>query len=321
MVINYIDCNKESDLYSFCESKWRTSLIKPHIFDGTSVNDILEGNLNGSHIIHKIFSNDAGGISESRLGILEKIANCLENINIKIPTPIPTVKGHFMEIFDGKPIVTFTYLEGAPCKRNSSDTILAFETLGKIHSQLQGYQINEKDLFVPSFIDLFYKFKEKFNAAKPQSDLVGKVLFLAEKFIENYDVVLNKSSKGLIHGDFGLKHVFKGGSNVGVIDWDYFNSGLLIHDVSRLYDDAIRRNSVPKMDVDLALKSYQSFISFNDADLELAHHSFKYRMLYRSLNLSLKLIDNPNSKGLTNFLDKTFYYLMEEGYETHDFKL
>ncbi|MFW6008191.1 MAG: phosphotransferase, partial [archaeon] len=271
-------------------------------------------------LIHKIYTNKAGGITEKRLEIIKKISEKLRPQKLIIPVPQISLNNKYVNECEQIPVVTFSYVEGEICEKNPSDIKLAFETLTKIHKTLRYEKLEKQDFFSSPYTELFHKLKEQhseYNGIYHKK--ISKILSLSEKFIEKNEKLINDASKGIIHGDFAIKHILKNKNDTGIIDWDYFNKGLLIHDLSRLFYDSLKRNTVPSSEIEKLMREYNNQINLNESDINLFPHMFEYRMLYRSLNISSKLINNP-SQSLENFLDKTLYYLLEEQHEINNFK-
>jgi Ser/Thr protein kinase RdoA (MazF antagonist) len=268
-----------------------------------------------------VLTTQAGGITEKRLEILTDIHDILSTCGINIPKPMINKDDKFISTYKDFPVITYSFVYGESCKRKTEDVQRAFMSLGKVHRALSSFLLEKKDMFVSPIVDLFYEVQGKNVDYKGKHERnFSYVMHTTESFLEKYASALEKATSGIIHGDFALKHVLKQKENEGVIDWDYYSSGVLIHDLSRLYDDSIRRNIVDASSLDAAVTNYNELINLKQEDINLFPQMKEYRLLYRSLNIARKLMEKDNDE-LGIFFQKIVGYLQEVPCETHHLKL
>jgi len=316
-----IDSGRSEEVKKFCTFHWNSHSYEPLNSSDSHLNDVIISHSKGQKLFHKIITTSVSGISERRLEIIREISEVLCEQGIVIPKPMPNKDSQLLSFFEDYLLVTYSYLNGVSCKRDPNDVQLAFRTLGIMHRTLREYSLSSEDYFVPKFEDLLLEVESKAREYSGRfSNKIQDVLDSSKEFLQQHGQEIQASSFGIIHGDFAIKHVLRMQDSVGIIDWDLFSFGLLVHDVSRLYDDSIRRGIVPMVTIDEAVTKYNKIVNLNSNDVNIFPFMVQYRLLYRSLNIARKIIEKP-SKGLSKFFDKILYYTLEEERETHNLKL
>ena len=203
-------------------------------------------------------------VKEQDLPFFIDLQNHLSKKNIKCPSPIPNRNGQYINIFEDKPCVLMSFIEGKKINNGTSYHCHQIgELAAKIHLHSKDFTITRNNgLHQKNWGDIFKKCQNSSDNRYGElyQIIEQELLYLNNNWPRNLPM-------GIIHGDIFPDNVFFIDNNVsGLIDFyfscnDFYAYELAITTNAWCFD---KKESFKKVNFDALLKGYQQHIDMNN---------------------------------------------------------